>query len=170
MWHLRLSSYIFSKVFISAESTIFGCLWIVFHGLLSQIMSNFYKNDALLYPATYIPIYSHLKGVININNVGKFHLYSICGCHVIKFQMLLWWWSIHEMAHFEGSLRPNSPKYCPIVPKFLPEVVLKERKTMFAESWNFHRSGRYPNFAHLVQLWAQITPWRWPKSRKTKKQ
>ena len=122
-------------------------------------MSNFYKNDALLYPATYIPIYSHLKGVININNVGKFHLYSICGCHVIKFPMLLWWWSIHEMAHFGRSLRSNSPKYCPIVLKLLPEVVLKERKTMFAESlknWDFYRSGRYPTFAHLVQLWAKM--------------
>ena len=50
---------------------------------------------------------------------------------------------------------PNSPKYGPILLKFLPEVVLKEKKTVLEESLknsNFSRNRRYPKFARLVQL------------------
>ena len=34
------------------------------------------------------------------------------------------------MAHFEGFLGPNSPKYRPILLKFAPEVVFSKRKTV----------------------------------------
>ena len=88
-------------------------------------------------------------------NRGKFHLYSICGCQVIKFEMFSWQWSIHEMVHFEGFLGHNSPKYGPILLKFLPEVVLKETKLAFEESlknFHFYRNGRYRKFARFVQL------------------
>ena len=88
-------------------------------------------------------------------NRGKFHLYSISGCEVIKFEMFSWRWSIHEMAHFWGFSDHNSPKYGSILLKFLPEVVLKETKLVFEESeknWNFYRNARYPKFGRFVQL------------------
>ena len=59
------------------------------------------------------------------------------------------------MTHFEGVLDHNSPKYGPILLKFLPEVVLKEKKSLVEESLknlNFHQNGRYPKFRRLVQL------------------
>ena len=88
-------------------------------------------------------------------NRGKFHLYSICGCRVIKFQMFSWRCSIHEMAHFWGFLGPNSPKYDPILLKFLAEVVLKDKKTVLDESLknrHFYQNREYPKFARFVQL------------------
>ena len=88
-------------------------------------------------------------------NHGKFHLYSIWGCQVIKFEMFSWQCRIHEMAHFGGFLGPYFPKYGPILLTFLPGVVLKEEKSMFDESLknlNFERNRRYPKFARLVQI------------------
>ena len=110
-----------------------------------------------------------MKGLIEVHNRGKFHLYSICGCEVIKFQMFSWWGSIHEMAHSGEVLGPNSPKKGRIRLKFLPEVVLKNTKTVFQESLinrNFYQNRGYPKFARLVWLSGQFTPWRWPKSGK----
>ena len=60
-----------------------------------------------------------------------------------------------KSAILGGFLGPNSPKYGPILLKFLPEVVLKETKSVFEESLknlNFDRNGRYPKFARFVQL------------------
>ena len=88
-------------------------------------------------------------------NRGKFHLYSICGSQVTKFQIFSWQWSNHEMAHFGDFLGPNVPKYGLILLKFLPEVVLKDAKTVIEESLknlNFHRNGRYPKLGRFVQL------------------
>ena len=68
-------------------------------------------------------------------NPGKFHLYSISGCQVMKFEMFSWQCSIHEMAHFRRFLDPNSPKYGQILLKFLPDVVvLANIKRVFEES------------------------------------
>ena len=39
------------------------------------------------------------------------------------------------MAQFWGILGPNSSKYCLISIKFLPEVVLKDKKTLFGDSF-----------------------------------
>ena len=69
-----------------------------------------------------------------MHNRGMGHLYSISGCEVIKFQMFLWQGSIHEISHFEGFWGSNSPKYDLILLKFLPEVELKDEKTVFEES------------------------------------
>ena len=55
-------------------------------------------------------ILRQIKGLIKIHNRGKFHLYSVCGSQVIKFQIVSWRCSIHEMAHFGGFLSPFSPK------------------------------------------------------------
>ena len=112
-----------------------------------------------------------MKGLMRMYNCGKFHLYSICGCQVIKCEMFLWRCSIHEMPHLGGFLGPNFPKYGPMLLKFLPEVALKVTKSVFEESLknlNFNRNGRYPKFARFVQLWGQFTLWRWPKLRKIK--
>ena len=113
-----------------------------------------------------------IKGLMKMYNRGKFHLYSICGCQVIKFEMFSWRCSIHEMAHFGGFLGPNSPKYGQILLKFLPEWVLKDTKTVFGKplkNVNFYQNREYPKFGGFVQLWGQFTPWRWPKSLKIKK-
>ena len=61
------------------------------------------------------------------------------------------------MAHFWGgeSLGPNSPKYGPILLKFLPGEVLKDTKTVFEESLknrNFYRNRGYPKFGRLARL------------------
>ena len=48
------------------------------------------------------------------------------------------------MAQFWGILGPNSSKYCLISIKFLPEVVLKDKKTLFGDSLenrNFTETG-----------------------------
>ena len=96
-----------------------------------------------------------------MDNRGKFHLSSICGCQVIKFEMFSWRCSIHEMAHFGGFLGPNSPKYGPILLKFLPEIVLTDVKTVFEESLknrHFYQNSEYPKFGRFVQLRGQFTP------------
>ena len=59
------------------------------------------------------------------------------------------------MTHFGAFLAHNSPKYGPILLKFLPEAVIKDAKSFFEESLknpNFHRNERYPKFGPLVQL------------------
>ena len=105
-------------------------------------------------------------------NRGEFHLYSISGCQVKKFEMFLWRWSIHEMAHFWAFLGPNSPKYGPILPKFAPQLVFMGSKTVFEEFFeysNFYRNRTYPKFALFsvfVQLWGCFSSWRRPKSKK----
>ena len=43
-----------------------------------------------------------MKGVMEIHNWVKFHLYSICGYKVIKLKMSSWQWIIQEIAHFWG--------------------------------------------------------------------
>ena len=53
-----------------------------------------------------------VNGIIEIHNRGKFHLYSISGCEVKKFEMFSWWWSIHEMAHFWALTAPNVLRFC----------------------------------------------------------
>ena len=83
-----------------------------------------------------------MKGHVKMHNRGKFHLYSIFGCEVIKFQIFSWRGSTHEIGHFGGFLGPNSPppgKDCPIWLKFLPEVVLKDIKIVWRilEKFNF---------------------------------
>ena len=42
---------------------------------------------ALLRLLCYAPIFSQMKGVIEIHNPGKFHHYTISGCQVIDFPM-----------------------------------------------------------------------------------
>ena len=72
-----------------------------------------------------------MKELIQIHNRGKFHLYSISGCEVKKFEMFSWWWSIHEMAHFWAFSGPKSSKCGSILLKFAPQLLLKESKTLF---------------------------------------
>ena len=72
-----------------------------------------------------------MKGVMKIHNHGKFHLYSISGFQVIKFQMFSWRWNIHEMVHFGGFLGPFSPNSDLILLKFGPGVEHYETKTVY---------------------------------------
>ena len=152
----------------SAKKLIF---WLIFK--IFSIVSSF----ALWVTPQFI---CQMKGLMKVNTRGKFQLCNICGCEVIKFQMFSWRWSTDEIAHFWGEgerwwwgrvLGPKSPQNGPILLKFLPEVVRKDTESVFEESLknsNFYRNGRYRKFGRLVQLWAQFTPWRWPKSGKTK--
>ena len=86
--------------------------------------------------------------------------------------MFFWQCSIHKMALCggggEGALGPNSPKYCPILLKFAPEVVFKETQSVWKILKNqiFTETKGYPKFAHLVQLWPLFPSWRWLKSNK----
>ena len=70
-----------------------------------------------------------MKDVMEINNGGKFHIYSICGCEVIHYCEVEVIQIFFAMEYLEeggvGSLGPNSLEYCSILLKFLPEVVTK---------------------------------------------
>ena len=69
-------------------------------------------------------------------------------------------------------LGPNSPKYCLILLKFSPDVVSKERKTVFKNFWKiqyFTKSAHsqiLPFFKVFAQLWPHFTLWRRSKSNK----
>ena len=76
-------------------------------------------------------IFRQMKIRMMIHNRGKFHLCSISGCQVINFQKFSWRWSMHELRHFGGVLRPDTPKYVRILIRLAPEVVFKKGKTMF---------------------------------------
>ena len=98
---------------------------------------------------------------MKIHNRGKFHLYSICGSQVIKFEIVSWRCSIHEMAHFGGFLSPFSPKSCWILLKFGPEVEYHKPMTLHEELlklMSLKGKGTYPKFSLLVHFWAQFTP------------
>ena len=59
------------------------------------------------------------------------------------------------MALSKMFLGRNSPKYSPTLLKFSPEVVLKEKKTVFKDSFeilHFYRNVRYSKFALLIKL------------------
>ena len=98
---------------------------------------------------------------MKIHNRGKFHLYSICGSQVIKFQIVSWRCSIHEMAHFGGFLSPFSPKSSSILLKFGPKVEYHKTVTLYEESLkliSLRGKGTYPKFTVLVHFGAQFTP------------
>ena len=71
-----------------------------------------------------------IKGLMEMYNRGKFHLYSISGCEVKKSEMFSWQWSIHEMVHFWAFSGPKFPKCGPILLKFASQLLLKESKTL----------------------------------------
>ena len=113
-----------------------------------------------------------IKVLIKIHNCGTFHLYSICNCEVINFQMFSWQCSIHEIAPLGSFLGPNSPKCCQILLKFLPELVIKETQTVFKEFWKnsiFYETGDTQNLHVWSNFDPLFPPWRWPKLRKIKK-
>ena len=107
---------------------------------------------------------------MKIHNRGKFHLYSICGCQVMNFQMFSWQCSIHKMVLLGGFFGSWLPQILPDFAKiFLPEVVFKDTQTVFEELWknsSFYRNERYPKFAGLFKLWPPFSPWRRPKPKK----
>ena len=75
--------------------------WVIFRGfLLTPSYAHRFTPQFLC----------QIKGLMEIHNRGKFHLCRICGSQVIKFQIVSWRCSIHEMAHFGGFLSPFSPK------------------------------------------------------------
>ena len=97
-----------------------------FYGLFSEV----FQLCILLRPMCYTLIFWQMKGLIKIHNRGKFYEYSILDCQVIIFQSFSNRFSIHEMSLFGEVLSPNSPKYCQVLLKFLPQVVFKETKTV----------------------------------------
>ena len=113
---------------------------------------------------TYAPIFSQIKRFMEVNNFGESHYCSICDCQVINFQIFLC--SIEHpwnVASFRGFLGPFSPKYDPILLKFLPEVVSdKAKQRQFMNSlpkFCLSRNETYPKFPVLVHLWlGQIYP------------
>ena len=98
---------------------------------------------------------------MEVHNRGKFHLYSICGCEVKKFEMFSWRWSIHEMAHFGGILGRNSPKCRRILLKFAPQLFLMEIKTLLQEFFknsNFSWNRTFPKFARFFRFILTLRP------------
>ena len=107
-----------------------------------------------------------------MHNRGKFHLYSICGCEVIKFQMFSWQGSIHEMHHFGVFFGPELPQINPILLKILPEVVLKDKKTVFEEplkNSNFSQNGRYSKVCKFGPTLSPIYPLKTAEIRENNK-
>ena len=96
----------------------------------SGSFSEVFQLRLLLRPMSYALIFWQMKGLIKIHNCGKFYEYSILDCQVINFQSFSYRFSIHEMPLFGEVLGPNSSKYCQILLKFSPQVVLKETKTV----------------------------------------
>ena len=117
--------------------------------------------------------FCQVKGLMKIHNRGKFHLYSICGCQFINFPMFSWHCSIHEMTLLGFFLSPNCPKYCPILLKFAPEVVFKERKTVFQNflgNSNFYRNCTlHKKFALFFIFFSTLTPFYSIKKAKIEK-
>ena len=94
-------------------------------------------------------------------NRGKFHLYSISGCEVKKFEMFSWRWSIHEMTDFWAFLGPNSPKCGPTLLKFEPQLFLMESNTLIQEFFknsNFYRNRTFPKFALFFRFCPTLRP------------
>ena len=78
-----------------------------------------------------------------------------------SFKFLSHQFSIHETIPFGGSFGPNSPKYCPILIIFSPEVLFKERKSVnlrIFKKFRFLRKREIPNFTVFVQLWPPPFP------------
>ena len=80
-----------------------------------------------------------------------------------------------KLTHFRGGLGRNSPKCGPILLKFVPQLLLKESKTLFLEfSKNLKirifiriwRTQSLQFFSVFVQLWPRFSPWRRPKSKR----
>ena len=103
------------------------------------------------YALSFMPQFLYqIKGLQRCTIVVKFHLYSISGCEVKKFEMFSWRWSIHEMTHFLVFLGPKSPKCGPVLLKFAPQLLPKESKTLFEEFFensNFYRKRTFRKFA-----------------------
>ena len=91
-------------------------------------------------------------------------------CQIQNFQSFTYWFSIHKIALFLGYfLGPYSPKYGPILLRFSPEELFKQRKKVFPESLqnlSFNRNKTGPKFALSVQLWPPISPRIWQESKK----
>ena len=69
----------------------------------------------LVHPMRYTPRFCQMKELVPF-----IHQYSICGCEMKNFQSFLYWFSIHEIAHFWDFLGPYSPKYWLILLKLWP--------------------------------------------------
>ena len=69
-------------------------------------------------------IFFQMKGLIKIHNRGKFHLYSICGCQFVNFQMFPW------IGPFWGVLGPLLPRIWFSLAEICTRV-FKETKIMF---------------------------------------
>ena len=91
---------------------------------------------------------------MKIYNRGKFHQYSICG-EVKNFQGFAYRFSIHEIALFGGGFGPLILQCGPILPKFSPEVVVYQAKTLFEtflKDLSIYGKGTDPQLALLVQF------------------
>ena len=101
-----------------------------------------------------------------IHNCGKFHQLTILKIlHTNSDPQNGPFWKVF------WPLLPYSltPKYGPILPKFLPQVVLQQTKALFEIFWrisSFYGEGTDRKLALVVQFWPSFSPWRWSKSKK----
>ena len=128
-----------------------------------QFLANFWKflDYTLPRPFSSPQVLCQMRGLMDVQYRGKFHLYSICGCEVKKFEMFSWRWSIHKMAHFWAFLSPNSPKCRLILLKFAPQLFLKESKTLiyeFFKNSNIYRNRTFSKLALFFSFCATLRP------------
>ena len=59
----------------------------------TEFQAHFWKffDSTLLRPFSCTPIFLEMKGLMEMYNRDKFHLYSISGCQVVKLQIFSWW-------------------------------------------------------------------------------
>ena len=105
-------------------------------------------------------------------NRGKFHLYSISGCEVKKFEIFSRRWSIQEWPIFESFWAltpPNIVRSCwNFHHSYYPWGVRHHFKIFwklkFLLKWEVPKVCGF--FSVFVQLWPHFSPWRSPKSNK----
>ena len=95
------------------------------------------------------PIFCQMKDLMKIHNGGKFHIYRICGCEVINFQIFSWRCSFH-FGHFGVFLSPNSPKCSQILFKIGTVMETNILHHIYYGFWysaeNFKKLTQKPHF------------------------
>ena len=102
--------------------------WLIFRGFLIT------PSYALSVTPQFL---CQIKFLMEMHNPDKFHLYNISGCKVKKFEILSWWWSIHEMTLFWGFWAltpPNVIRFC----------------------WNLHHSYYSRRVRHCFKFFLKI--------------
>ena len=98
---------------------------------------------------------------MKIHNCGKFHLYSICGCQVINFQMFSWQYSIHELGHFVGIWALTAPNIVQSCLNLHQRQYSRRGRQCFKNLWeiqSFMEAGCYQSVHFFFSFCPTLTP------------